>query len=210
MTEEVKRAPGRPKVSNSASQRELDKVQVQLDAFEDQVKDLTLDRMNMAPKEEKEPQTNLSSSQIDKSKEIYLKPKKSIGPGVEPKSGKREQFNENFRDQWNFAKEYVQFIAENKEIIGESIQDIWTKPFPGVNCESWDVPVNKPVWGPRYLAEQIKRCSYHRLTMQENRVVSTDGMGQYYGGMAIDSTVQRLDAHPVSTRKSIFMGAANF
>jgi len=59
----------------------------------------------------------------------------------------------------NFQKEYVQFIAENKEIIGETIE-IWTRPFGGMPAEFWKVPVNKPVWGPRYLAEQIKRCYY--------------------------------------------------
>jgi hypothetical protein len=100
-------------------------------------------------------------------------------------------------------------IAENKEIIGETIE-IWTRPYGGMPAEFWKVPCNKPVWGPRYLAEQIKRAHYHRLTMQENRIVGSDGMGQYFGSMAVDSTIQRLDAMPVSTRKSLFMGSSSF
>lgn len=206
---EIKRR-GRPKV-NSASQKELDKTAQQLDAFESEVKTLTLDRMNMAPKEDVEIQTKLSSEQISKSKDIYLKPKKILGPGVNPKTGEKEKFNEKFREDWNFAKEYVQFIAENRELIGSDIQDIWTKPFPGVNCESWDVPCNKPVWGPRYLAEQIKACSYHRLSMNESKgTLGSDGYGTYTGSIVVDSTVQRHDAMPVSTKKSIFMGANSF
>jgi hypothetical protein len=189
----------KPKV-NSAAQQELDKVEKQFQEFDESVKSMTLDRMNMAPKEEVESQTKMARADIEKSKEVYLKPKRSIGC--------RDKFNERLRGKYEFDKEYVQFIAENKEIIGETI-DIWTRPYGGMPAEWWEVPTNKPVWGPRYLAEQIKRKSYHRLVMQD-RVVGSDGMGQYYGTMAVDTTVQRLDAHPVSKNKSIFMGANNF
>lgn len=196
----------KPKSSTSLGQQELDKAEQQFEAFNDSVKQMTLDRMNEAPREDVEPQTKLSSKDIEKSKDIYLKPKKTISPGINPKTGQREQFNEKFRDEYNFSKEYVQFIAENKEVIGETI-DLWTKPFPGMNAEEWEVPVNKPVWGPRYLAEQIKRKSYHRLTMQQNQITSADGLGSYYGQMVVDTVVPRLEARPVSTRKSVFMGS---
>jgi hypothetical protein len=185
------------KSTSSSSQQELEKAEKQFEEFDENIKQMTMDRMNMAPKEDIEPQTKLSSRDIEKSKDIYLKPKRTISS--------REKFNEKFRDDYNFAKEYVQFIAENKEIIGEAIE-LWTKPFAGVPAEEWVVPTNKPIWGPRYLAERIKGCKYHRLTMQQNIATGTDGMGQYYGAMAVDTTVQRLDALPVSSRKSIFMG----
>lgn len=189
----------KPKV-NSDSQRELDKVQTQFDDFNNQVQELTLDRMNQAPKQDVEPQTKLSQSEIQKSKDIYLKPTRSIGS--------KEPFNEKWREQYNFAKEYVQFIAENKEILGEDIE-IWTKPFPGLPAEFWRVPVNKPVWGPRYLAENIRDRKYHRLTM-DNRPTSSDGNMTYYGNLIVDNTIQRLDAYPVSTRRSVFTGATSF
>lgn len=179
---------------------ELDKASKQFDQYDQQIKDLTLDRMNEAPKQEVEPQTKLAQKDIDRSKDIYLKPIKSIGS--------REKFNEKWREHYNFSKEYVQFIAENKELIGESI-DIWTKPYPGMAAEEWMVPVNKPVWGPRYLAEQIKKKCYHRLTMQD-RPIGADYAGQYTGQMVVDSTIQRLDAYPVNTKRSLFMGATNF
>jgi len=162
---------------------------------------MTLDRMNMAPKAEVEPQTKMAQKDIEKSKDIYLKPNKSIGC--------KEKFNEKFRDSYNFDKEYVHFISENKEVIGETIE-IWTRPYPGMAAEMWQVPTNKPVWGPRYLAEQIKRKFYHRLIMQQHNISSSDGLGNYYGSMAVDTTVPRLTAAPVSSRKSIFMGANSF
>jgi len=188
----------KPKLTGN---KELDKAQDQFEAFDKNIKDLTLDRMNMAPKQEVEPQTKLSSNEIAKSKEIYLKPKRTIGS--------KEKFNEDYRKDYEFDKEYVNFIAENKEIIGETI-DLWTKPYAGLPAEWWEVPVNKPVWGPRYLAERIKGCRYHRLVMQQNVSTGGDGYGQYYGSMAVDTSVQRLDAMPVSSRKSIFMGAKSF
>jgi hypothetical protein len=186
----------RPRLQ-SEGQKELDKVEEQFKAFDDNVKELTQDRMNLAPKLEREEQTKLSSTELEKSKEIYLKPHRSISDG--------SKFNEKFREAYNFDKEYVHFIAENHEIIGEEI-DIWTRPYGGMAAEWWKVPVNKPLWGPRYLAEQIKRKNYHRLVMQDRPNGSEGGM-QYYGTMAADTTIQRLNARPVSTRKSIFMGA---
>lgn len=189
----------KPKI-NSESERELAKVEAQFKAYDEQVKNLTLDRMNEAPKLEVEPQTKLSQNQIADSKDIYLKPKRSIAS--------REKFNEDFRKDYEFAKVYVYFIAENKEIIGEDIT-IWTKPFAGMPAEEWSVPTNKPIWGPRYLAEQIKNCHYHVMSMNESRGTGSDTMGQYYGQMVVDKTVQRLDAMPATKRKSIFMGSAS-
>lgn len=192
---------GRPRSVNAQVETELDKAKNQLEHFEQNVKELTLDRMNQAPKQEVEAQTKLSENEIRNSKDIYLKPSKTV-PG-------RDKFNEKFRDSYNHAKEYVKFIAENRELTGENIE-IWTRPFGGMPAEFWEVPTNKPIWGPRYLAEQIKKCSYHRLVMKQNVVTEQGGYGQIYGALAADSIVQRLDAIPVSSRRSVFMGASGF
>lgn len=191
----------RPDAKSSLGNEELDKAEKQFETFDENIKSMTLDRMNTAPKLDQEAQTKISNRDIDKMKEIYLKPDKSISCN--------QKFNENFREEWNFKKEYVQFIAENKEIIGETIE-MWTRPYGGLPAEFWKVPTNKPVWGPRYLAEQIKGCSYHRLKMEEARTSGSDQMGQYYGGMVVDNIIQRLDATPVNSRRSIFMGASGF
>jgi hypothetical protein len=186
---------------NSESEKELNKVEAQFKAYDEQVQSLTVDRMNQAPKLDVEPQTKLSQNQIAEAKDIYLKPKRSIPS--------KEKFNEDFRKDYEFQKEYVYFIAENKEIIGEEMTS-WTKPFAGMPAEEWVVPANKPVWGPRYLAERIKGCCYHVLSMNEQRSAGSDQMGSYYGQIVVDNTVQRLDATPATKRKSIFMGAVNF
>jgi hypothetical protein len=190
----------RPRSTSSLAEKEMDKAEDQFKKFDEEVKEMTMDRLNAAPKPDVEPQTKLSQRDIEKSKDIYLKPFSTIGC--------RDKFNEKYREQYDFAKEYVQFTAENKEIIGETIE-MWTRPFAGVNAEFWKIPCNKPVWAPRYVAEQLKKKYYHRLVMQQN-VNGSDGNGQYYGTMAVDTTVQRLDAIPVSSRKSIFMGANAF
>ncbi len=191
----------KPNAKSPEMKAELEKVESQLTATEQNVKDLTIDRANMAPKEDVDPQTKLSSVEIDKSKEIYLKPKRAIAS--------KEKFNEKFREDYNFQKEYVRFIAENREIIGETIE-MWTKPFPGMPAEEWAIPTGKPVYAPRYVAERIKACSYHRLVMQQNVVTEANHVGQMYGALSVETTVQRLDALPVSTRKSVFMGASGF
>lgn len=183
----------------SLGNKELDKVEEQFDEFNQSVQQMTLDRMNQAPLQETEPQTKLSQSEIEKSKEFYLKPSRYVSS--------REKFNENFREDYNYAKEYVRFIAEHKEIIGEKIE-MWTKPFAGMPAEFWEIPTGKPIWGPRHVAESLTKCRHHRLVMKENVVTGGDEKGnQYYGSLAAQTTVQRLDAIPVSTRKSLFMSA---
>lgn len=188
-------------IKKKQAEKETEKLQKQFDAYEAQIKDLTLDRMNEAPKQEVEAQTKLSQKQLENSKDIWLKPKRSIR--------NNDKFNERFREEYEFQKEYVQFIAENREIIGETL-DLWTRPYGGMPAEEWEVPVNKPVWGPRYLAEQISRKFYHRLKMENSVITGQDSTGSYYGTMVVDTTVPRLTAEPVTQRKSIFMGAKAF
>lgn len=174
-------------------QNELDKLQDQFDDFKNNVETLTQDRMNEAPKLEVEPQTRMSSKELNVSNARYLKPFRSISS--------KEKFNEHYRKQYEEAKEIVEFIAENREIIGEEI-DIWTKPFAGMSAEWWKVPVNKLVAGPKYLRDQIQSCSYHRLSMQ-NAPTNSDGMGQYYGTMIVDNVVNRLDAYTPNKRRQL-------
>lgn len=188
------------KSKNSASEKSLDKAQKDFEAFNDSLTAMTMDRANEAPKLEVEQQTRLSQNQIANSKDIYLKPERTMGS--------KEPFNEKYREAYEFAKQMVCFIAENREIIGETIE-CWTKKFAGIPAELWKVPTNKPVWGPRYLAEQIKGCKYHRFSM-ENKPIEHGSIGTVYGNMVVDNTVQRLDAIPASTRKSIFMGSESF
>ena len=203
-------AKDKPNV-NSEGQRELDKAQDQIEAFENQVKSLTLDEMNKAPV--KEVEQKISKEELAKHGETYLKPSRTIGPGVNHKTGEREKFNEKFRKDYEFQKEYVCFTAYNNMISGDTIE-IWTKPFPGMNCEFWQVPANKPVWGPRYLAEQITRARHHNLVMKggaanpfDGSVQYQDAVGQIQGQIVAKETVQRLDARPYRRQTQISMSS---
>lgn len=193
----------RPKVDGSA-QRELDKAQDQLDNFNSQIKEATADvpaagKMDLSRLNMPQSEVRFSQNQINNSKEIHLRPIRSIGS--------KEKFNERFREAFDFDKQTVAFIAEHKELQGEGIE-IWTKPYPGVPCEEWKVPTGKPVWGPRYLAEQIKRKYYNRLTMNEQQMVSHDSMGSYTGQLVVAEKKARLECQPVVTgRSSVFMGS---
>lgn len=191
----------RPRGKSLEMDKELDNVDAQIQAQEKAVQEMTHDRMKAAPKEDVEPLNKMSSRDIEKSKDVYLKPKRTISS--------REKFNEKYRDEYNFQKEYVNFIAEHRELIGETIE-LWTKPFAGMPAEEWLIPTGKPIWAPRYVAERIKGCTYHRLTMQQKVMTEANSVGQMYGALAVETTVQRLDALPVGTRKSIFMGANSF
>jgi len=63
--------------------------------------------------------------------------------------------------------------------------------------------------GSKISSRQLKRCSYHRFSDATD--LHTNGsLWQYYGQMAADTTIQRLDAIPATKRKSIFMGANSF
>lgn len=184
--------------------KDLQEAAEKFDKFDASVKEMTLDQMNMAPKQEVESQSDflkISQKEKDAKGEICLKPERTIGC--------KELFNEKFREEYNYKKELVKFEAENIEIIGEAIE-VWTKKFPGQPAEFWKIPVNTPVWGPRYLAEQLASRQYHRLVMKEGSITGSDRTGQYFGSMAADTTINRLNARPVSTRKSIFMGASGF
>lgn len=187
----------RPECSSQAAQNELDKVQEQFDKFDESVQSLTMDRMSAIPKREEEEQTKLSSQELSKAPEIYLKPIKSIG--------RREPFNEKFRESWEYDKKFVNVICENKEMIGEDIE-LWTGPYPGVPLEFWKVPTNKPIWIPRYLAEQIKRKYYHRLTMEPPRSRGRySEEGTYYGDMVAETTIERLSCRLAPTSRQISM-----
>lgn len=177
----------KPKV-NSESQKQLDKAEEQFEAFETQVKSMTVDHMNKAPVFDQEPQTKLSTRELNKADALHLKPVRSINS--------KESFNEKYRAEHTEAWKYVRCVVENNEIIGESIE-VWTKRFAGDSAHFWRVPVNKPVYIPKLLAEQLASCKYHRLIMDQSQISAADGMGTYMGSMVVDQTKHRIDCRPV-------------
>lgn len=183
--------PRKPNVK----QDELNHAEKQIDNFSNEIKESLSNVPSSLPVEEKEPQTKLSKKEIKKNNGFYLKPKRTMYPSPHPKTGKIETFNEKYRKDYEYQKEYIQFVAENKEIIGETIT-LWTKPFAGVPAEEWDIPVNKPIWAPRYVYASIRRCRYTRMIMEE-KPISDEGGFQYYGKMVATSRLERLSAYRV-------------
>lgn len=177
----------RPKLETS-SEKELIKLDEKFKEFESNVAEMTVDRMNLAPVEEKEVQTKISTREANKADASYLKPVRSINS--------KEPFNEKYREQHTKAWEYIKCIVENNEIIGEQIE-CWTKRFAGDPAHFWKVPVNKPVFIPKLLAEQLSQCRYHRLRMDQSQIASSDGAGTFMGSMVVDETKHRVDCRPV-------------
>ena len=193
----------KPESSSGFAQREIDNAATQFDKFEEEVRNLkteSFSKTTLADKEVAERSQNASPL----GKDVYLKPKRSIMPPT--KYGKFILFNEKFRADYEHDKQYVCFIAQNKECPTDSqIRSIWTKKYAGVPAEEWDVPTGVPVWGPRYLADQIATRTYQVLMMNPDRANGMDQNGQYFGQLAIEKIENRLDANPYVEKKSFFM-----
>lgn len=187
----------KPELSSGMGQRELDRAEAQMNTFTENLKDLSENQFkHHAPTLNTDQQTYLSSNEIKKSIDIHIKPSKSIGC--------RNKFNEDYRSQYEYMKEYVHIIAEHRELRGQTIE-LWTKFWPGVAAEYWEVPVNKPIWVPRYVSNRIKECGYHTFAMDETRQTERNGMGTMFGAMIVTNYTQRLDVHEVTDRHSISM-----
>lgn len=184
----------KPRVNNEGH-KELEKVEDQLNKFSESISTAREDRANLVMKET-EPQTKLSQEELSRSKVMYLKPKRTFPS--------REKFNEKFRDEYNYQKEYVEFIAENNEVKGESI-DFCIKKFPGMPVEEWVVPVNKEVAAPRYVKERIQDCGYTIFTTTDSSTGSEGGV-VYYGQMVAEERKARLSAREISRTPRIFTG----
>ena len=171
--------------------RELDRAAKEFDAFDAQVKKLGQDpHADLAlPVQEEEGQTQLTDKQAKKADALYLKPIRSM-------EGKRSEPNPKFERAHKRGWEYVKCIVENKEIIGESIK-VWTKAFTQDPAHQREDPVNTPVYIPRLLAEQLAKCAYTQMKIEENTTREISGGISQYGVMVAESRKQRIECRPV-------------
>ena len=176
----------KPKVTSKGEQ-ELKKAEAQLEKFQDQVKSLSVDTVSKAPAQETEPQTKLSKKEIDKLDAPYIKPTRAIFS--------TEKFNEAYRKERDEGWKYVKCIVENNEIHGEKVEK-WTKRWPGEPAHFWQIPVNKPIYLPKFVAEELQGCSYHRFVMQ-SRNPDQVREGEPMEDMVAKETRHRIDCRSV-------------
>lgn len=171
---------------SSRSEQQLEKAAEKFDKFSEDVKSLSTDADRKSiPEKESEPQTKLSKNEAKTLDAPTIKPNRAIFS--------KEKFDEKYRKDQEERSKYVKCIVENNEIVGESVQ-FWKKEWPGTPAQEWIVPVNKPVYIPRYIAEHLARRTYVRYVMQENQNVRE---GDITHSMVAKETRHRIDCRSV-------------
>lgn len=157
----------KPQLSSGKAQQEIDRVEAQLDAAKEAIDNLSIDKIESeAPQaEELEQQTKISKKQEREYDAPVIKPFSS-----EPSPGMRNpKFQEVIKrcaKKTAKAKELVRVIVENNEVIGETVE-AWIGTLPGEPVTRWIVPVNMPIYIPRFVAEHLASRKYHRIKMAD-------------------------------------------
>ena len=179
----------KPNVTNGPVQKEIDRLDAEFKAKSEQMSNLTQEEINKAPLKEVEPQTKLSQAQIKE-----LDAPKIVPSRTKKANGKKKPEQDSLRKR---AWEYIKVICENNEIFQEPLK-FWYKPMiGGEDCHYWEIPVGRPVYIPRHVAEHIRSRKYHRLVMQEEMTVEHTQFGEMRGKMVATETRQRLDCRVV-------------
>lgn len=180
----------KPKLASGFAQKEVDRVEAEFKAATDANASLTQDVMSKAPEKESDVEPFMPKRQILQAPVPRIVPTYSRSP-----NGKKKPEQDALRRR---AWEYVQVICTNSEIASENLE-FWHKPMiAGEECNFWQIPVNRPVFLPRHVAEHIKTRKYHRLVMQEEITVEHTGFGEMKGKLVASHTVQRLDCTPAA------------
>lgn len=174
---------------------------LKLEEYEKKLADLNLDSAHKLKTLESEPQTKLS--QKEQENVLTLKPTKTL-------MAVGQKLNEKFREEYEFRKKYVKFIAEHNECPGDTIE-MWTRPYGGVPAEFWPIPTNRVVEAPRYVAEELADRSYVNYKMDgddqsQRNAVGSNVFGVQYGAMVATHKVERMTARPAGDKKTLFMG----
>jgi len=181
----------KPKV-NSESQKRLDEAVEKVDALQTSLREFNPFE-GLKDADPVEPQTKISNREANRATAIEIKPVRTMRRPVGGKDGAKVYFDrQKHGEQYDKDHQIVTCIVENHEIIGEEVE-LWTAKWGCDPAEFWRVPVNKPVRMPRYLAEQLANCSYHRLKMEDG----ADKVNYVGKGPVVDQVVRRIDARPV-------------
>src|SRR6266478_1126676 len=111
----------RPKNVPTSSELALEDASKQFDKFDEEIKTMTMDRMNLAPKQEVEPQTKLSQSEIAQTKDVYLKPKRTLEPGVNLKLVKGKSLMKNSGTNGTLLKNTYILLQKTMRSLGNQL-----------------------------------------------------------------------------------------
>jgi hypothetical protein len=183
--------PVKPKV-NSEGQKVLDQAAEKLDAFQEQAREFNPFSGLKNVQVETEPQTKMSNREAKAADAIWIEPIRSVKRPQGGKDNAKVHWDEKWRPQWEEDWKRVKCIVENNELIGEAVE-VWTAKWGCDPAHFWKIPVNKPVLIPRLLAEQLSKCQYHRLKMED----SAEKMNYVNSRLVADHVIRRIDARPV-------------
>lgn len=179
-----------PKV-NSEGQKTLDRAVEKIDAFQEQAREFNpFTGLQNIPQTEQ--QTKISTREANQADAIWITPVRSIKRSTGGKDKATVHWDEKWQGQHDEDWKYVKCIVENNELIGEAIE-VWTAKWGCDPAHFWKVPVNKPVMIPRLLAEQLSKCHYHRLKMEDG----SEKVNFVNSRFVADHVVRRIDARPV-------------
>ena len=146
----------KPENISPEMRKEVEKIDLQMDATQANLAQINVDTKPDIFQERKE--TPLTQKELH-SDAPYIKPSRRMAAVSKPKP---EQ--EKLRKA---AWEYIKCIVENYELRSESVDFWYTPPLSGEDTCEWIVPVNRPIYLPRMVAEHLATRSYNRIVMQD-------------------------------------------
>ncbi|HEX5553450.1 MAG TPA: hypothetical protein VFX43_09400 [Chitinophagaceae bacterium] len=167
--------------------KELESAAIAATKMQEQMSALTQDAMQSAPLHEVEAQTKMTKKQVEEYDAPVIRATKSM-----PSTGKAlPQEAQAREDGWK----YIKCIAENNEVVGEMIE-FWYKKFSGDPIYFWQVPVNKPIYLPKHVAQHISDRKYHVMKMQ-SKPIHEVAFGEPMDRLVCQETRRRLDCRSV-------------
>lgn len=159
-----------------------------LEKTTEEMKNLTVDEINKAPLTEVEPQTKMSKEEVEHYDAPVIKPTRSFPAHSKPSSKEKKERERGW--------ELVKCIAENVEIYGEKIE-FWLNKYLGDPTHFWEIPVNKPIYLPRFVAEHLATRTYHRFKMVDRSGRSfMEGSSSGEESLVVRETLARVTCKP--------------
>lgn len=138
--------------------KDLENIAKKTAELTEEMSQLTVDKINEIAPEPTLDELKLTAKQKASDEGvIFVEPKRKFkGLGKLPEKLKREHAR---------AWEYVKGIYENYVVNNEPVRFWHNGDFPGDPDCLWEIPSNKPVYVPRFIAKHLEECQkYHQFT----------------------------------------------